>query len=90
MENMTSGALSVSDRPFHCVNPNTARVPTSEGMLRKNRCSICGDDAGNCFGDGRSVSREIIGGAPGIQTIAEIFVVLGKQWMDHRKAHAVD
>ncbi len=29
MENMTSGALSVSDRPFHSARPNTAGVPTT-------------------------------------------------------------
>lgn len=28
-ENMTSGALSVRERPFHPANPNTAGVPTS-------------------------------------------------------------
>ena len=28
-ENMTSGALSVSERPFHSTNPNAAGVPTS-------------------------------------------------------------
>jgi hypothetical protein len=52
--------------------------------------SVGGDDAGNCLGDGRSVSGEIIGGAPSIQTIAEIFVVMGEQRMDHRKTHAID
>src|SRR5580704_2476554 len=52
--------------------------------------SVRGDDAGNGLGDGRSVSWEIIGRASRIQTIAEIFVELGKQRMDHRKAHAVD
>jgi hypothetical protein len=29
MENITSGALSVSERLFHSANPNTAGVPTS-------------------------------------------------------------
>ena len=29
IENMTFGALSVSERPFHSANPNAAAVPTS-------------------------------------------------------------
>jgi hypothetical protein len=29
MENMPSGALSESERPFHPANPNAAGVPTS-------------------------------------------------------------
>ena len=29
MENMTFGALSVRERPFHSAKPNTAGVPTS-------------------------------------------------------------
>jgi hypothetical protein len=33
MENMTFGALSMSDRPFHSANPNAARVPTSYGSV---------------------------------------------------------
>ena len=28
-ENITLGALSVSERPFHSTNPNAAGVPTS-------------------------------------------------------------
>ena len=40
MENMTSGALSIKDRPFQSENPNPAAVPTSYGsMLGKNRCA---------------------------------------------------
>src|SRR5208337_3083655 len=38
MENITSGALSVRERPFHSAMPNTAGVPTSYGrMLGQNR-----------------------------------------------------
>ena len=39
-ENMTFGALSIRERPFHSAKPNTAGVPTSYGrMLGQNRCT---------------------------------------------------
>jgi hypothetical protein len=38
MENMTLGALSMSERPFHSAKPNAAGVLTSYGrMLGQNR-----------------------------------------------------
>ncbi len=40
--------------------------------------SVGSNDGGNFFRDGRSVSGEIIGGTPGIEAIAEIFVELGE------------
>jgi hypothetical protein len=41
MENMTLGALSVTERPFHSKKANDAGVPTSYGrMLGKNMCTL--------------------------------------------------
>ena len=41
--------------------------------------SICGHNSGDCFGNGRSVSGEVIRRAPGVQTVSEIFVVHGEK-----------
>ena len=53
-------------------------------------CSIRGHDAGNFLGDGRSVSVDIIGRTSGIKAIAEIFVEVSEERMDHGKGDAVD
>ena len=34
--------------------------------------------------------REVLAGRPGVEAIAEIFVELREQRMDHRQAHAID
>ena len=40
MLNITSGVLSVNERPFHSANPNAAGVPTWYGrILGKKRCA---------------------------------------------------
>ncbi len=49
-----------------------------------------GHHTGNGFGDGASMSGEVIGRMAGIEPVAEPFVKLGEQRVDHRKTHTVD
>jgi len=104
IENMTSCALSneganvplgeaeharcadlvredVGEEPVHDL------LPICPGIFGG---SICGHDASDCLADDLSISRKVIGGVTGIETVAEIFVKLGAQRVDHRKTHAVD
>jgi hypothetical protein len=89
VENITSGALSVSERPFHSAKPSSACVPTSYGAcwgqpardllpiaLRGFRRTIGGNHGCDPLSDSLSVGCEVVGRAPGIEMIAEILVVL--------------
>ena len=41
MLNMTSGVLSINERPFLSANPKAASVPTRKGIsLGQGRCAI--------------------------------------------------
>jgi hypothetical protein len=48
------------------------------------------DDTGDRFCDDLAVSRKIVGRMSCVETVAEIFVVLRKQRVDHWKTHSVD
>src|SRR5580693_4833226 len=52
--------------------------------------SVSGDDTSNSLGDGRTVGGEIVGRTTRIEAIAQVFVVLGEERMDHRKTDAID
>ena len=52
--------------------------------------AVGGDGSRNGFDDGLSVGSKIIEGTTGIQTIAQVFVVLSEQRMNHRQSDAVD
>ena len=98
--NITFGALSVRERPFHSAKPNAAmrtdrvREHVREESVRDCRrigprvlgSSIGSDDTGDRLDDGFAVRREIICRAPGVETVAEVFVELSEQRIDHREA----
>ena len=54
------------------------------------RSSESGDDTGDRLDDGFAIRREIVGRAPRVKAVAEVFIELREQWMNHGKAASVD
>ena len=48
------------------------------------------DDAGDLFGYERAVDREVVSGCPGVEPIAEVFIILREERMDHGQSDAID
>ena len=58
--------------------------------LRIFRSSVRAYRTGNILDDRLTVGRKILGGTSGIQAIAQVFIELREERMDHQQADTID